>query len=152
MIGELRDPVRRAIVRNRFSSGTKKHEPGELGEMEGTPPPSYHLMHGGRGGPVAPRDPTGEDAIWSEIDDEVARTVTEMVAMLHHVRTKADWLQSRAIAHRALPECEACGKPINGRIIAGYCRKCWDRWDHQGKPDRSTFEAAQRNAQPRPTG
>lgn len=132
---DMEPDVRDAIRRNRYSPGIKRHTPGELGEMEGTPAPTYRGKHG----PNLPRDPTGEDAVWAEeIDDPVHSTVVEMLTLLIHVRNKARWLKAQKAP------CAACGKSIEGRAIVGYCRRCYDRWVYLGRPDRDEFEEDQR--------
>lgn len=104
-----------AICRNRYSPGVKKRRRlGELGEMEGTPPPVY-------------ADPTGENAAWpDEIDDVIDRKVRAMVQTIGHVRNTARWMREQSARRTAEVEseeylkstCQACRTGGHPRIIS----------------------------------
>jgi hypothetical protein len=130
------DDVADAISRNRYSPGVKKRTPGELGEMEGTPPPVL-------------TDPTGENATWpDEIDDLIDRKVRAMVRTIGHVRNTARWMKVQSARRTVEVEkeeylktvCQACRTGGHPRLIRLYCRSCYDRWVYLGRPNRVTFE------------
>ena len=143
-IGAFGASARSVILRNRFSSGQKHHKRGELAEMEGTPGPHHN-------------DPTGEDAVWAEKADSVGKTITAMSDALSKWGVMAQWvldLSSTDVAERAkrtVPDCLACGKPVEGRVISGYDRSCYDKWVYQGRPDRMRFEKEQKELEEVPT-
>ncbi len=141
VVGMYED-VKDAICRNRFSPGIKKREAGELGEMEGTPPPPAYM-----------RDPTGEDAAWSdEIDDLIDRKVRAMVRTIGHVRNTARWMAEQSARRTVEVDreeylktvCQACRTGGHPRIILLYCRQCYDRWVYLNRPNRITFEVQRR--------
>src|SRR5665213_798135 len=69
-LAEFQQGARLVLVRSRFTSGQRKHKPGEMGEMEGTQATHYG-------------DPTGEAAAWNadagsdgaEMVDAIAKTI-----------------------------------------------------------------------------
>lgn len=140
--------VAEAICRNRYSPGVKKKpKPGELGEMEGTPPPAY-----GRRSQFG--DPIGEDACWpDEIDDLIDRRVKAMVQKVRHVANTARWMKDQSARRTIEVEmeeylqkmCQACRTAGHSRLILGYCRPCYDRWVYLGRPNRITFERQRRS-------
>jgi len=146
VVGMYED-VKDAICRNRYSPGVKKpRKPGELGEMEGTPPPVYGKSSRGK-------DLTGEDACWpDEVDDLIDRKVTAMVRTIGHVRNTARWMKEQSARRTAEVEkeehlktvCQACRTGGHPRLIRGYCRSCYDRWVYLGRPNRITFEVQRR--------
>lgn len=121
LIESIRLDFRDAVLRGRFSSGIKKHEPGELGEMEGTPPPVYR----GEGG-QPDTDRTGEAAVWGEVDDRVGGVIIDMTRNCLVLRNQARWVRDQGPA-RLLPACKECGDPVDGRVVAGCHRRCYDR-------------------------
>lgn len=126
------DDVRHVIMRARFTTGQRQHKSGELAEMEGSP------------GPYS-SDPTGEDACWSEMADATGKTVSAMCQSLSKWLEMAKWirnLSSTDVVERAkktVPDCLACGEPVQGRVHSGFDRSCYDRWDRSGRPDRLRF-------------
>lgn len=135
-----------AICRNRYSPGVKKPRvPGELGEMEGTPPPAYGKRRYG--------DPVGEDACWpDEIDDVIDRKVRAMVRTIGHVLNTARWMKEQSARRTVELEakkyletvCQACRTGGHPRLIRSYCRSCYDRWVYLRRPNRITFELERR--------
>ena len=86
----------------------KRRKPGELGEMEGTPPPVY-------------TDPTGENAAWpDEIDDVIDRKVRAMVRTVGHVRNTARWMREQSARRTAEVErrniSRARAKPVEPAV------------------------------------
>ncbi len=128
LIDSMRLDFRDAILRGSYSSGIKKHEPGELGEMEGTPPPVYR---GEMGQPDTDR--TGEAAVFGEVDDrvggviiDIADTALRLSNTALVLRNMARWVRDQGPA-RLFPVCKECGRPIEGRVVAGCHRSCYDR-------------------------
>jgi hypothetical protein len=135
MIGDLEDPVRQAIIRNRFSTGQRKHTKGELGDMEGS---SVRRIS----------DTTGENAVWDEMPDAIGRLISKMAKQMHQWKVLCAWLVNLAPPKSYQPVCRACGEvPDDGRLVSGeYDRKCYNRWVYLGKPDKAKYEA-QRKAE-----
>ncbi len=129
---DFRDTMRTVIMRGRYSSGQRIHHKGELGDMDGTPPPAVG-------------DPTGEDACWEESPDPTGKTIMKMADSLSKWLTMAKWIQNLAStdvverAEKTVPICEACGDPILGKIRKGLDVKCAVRYSRYAKtqPDPS---------------
>lgn len=128
----LRARIEMVIMRGRHSSGIRWRKRGQLGEMNGTPPPYYG-------------DPTGEEAIWDELFDHTSKQIHSVVIMLRKINTIAAELkdlsnmdvEKRAL--RSIPDCLACGDPCVARVISGFDDKCYKAWQRAGRPDRAKF-------------
>ena len=83
-------------------------------------------------------DPTGDAAIADEIRDSVAADIEGMVKHLGYalnIAKKVLTITPVDVAERAareIPDCAACGDPINGKIFYGRwdnkCRVRFQRW------------------------
>lgn len=139
IILEFENDAKHIIMRNRFSTGQRHHQRGELGEMEGTPGP-----HVG--------DPTGEEALWDERVDGIGNAISKMTTAMHEWLTMCRWMRDfakvdvEARAKRTVPDCLACGDPCVGRVLSGFDEKCYRRWVRGGRPDRTTFINLTKNA------
>lgn len=126
--------LRQVLTRDRFSPGQRRHYRGELGEMEGTPPPHYG-------------DQTGDDAVWSEeVVDAVTKYVRRMASAVRSIqndKNDLERMQTTNPEHKGWdrPNCLACGLECKGRVSAGFCRSCYRRWNLEGRPDRVRFMA-----------
>lgn len=134
-VGDFEEDVRHVLMRDHFSSGRRLHTKGELGEMEGTPPPYTS-------------DPTGEDACWEERhDDDIGKTISKMATGLRQWLTMAQWIRDLssvdvvARAQRTVPDCLACGDPCLDGVRSGFDQKCYKRFTRAGRPDRVVFIA-----------
>ena len=130
--------AKQLLLRGRYSSGRRKHTPGELAEMEGTPSTHY-------------ADTTGESAIWDEdITDGIARTIADLAQTIRSANSIKEWLLALSStdvverAKRTIPDCMACEDACVGRVLAGFDEKCYKRWVRTGRPDRNVFIAAVR--------
>lgn len=126
------DDIRALLLRDRFSTGQRLHKRGELGEMTGTPTPHT-------------QDPTGETATWDEVPDAAGKMISAMARSMRQWMRIVDWFLSLdgtdvvVRAQRTVPDCLACGQPVEGKVISGYDRSCYDRWVYLERPDRHAF-------------
>ena len=126
---ELRPLIRPVLARATHDSGQR-----------------HHVKDGGlapwlRGTGEHP-DPTGDAAIADEIRDSVAADIEGLVKHLGYalnIAKKVLTITPVDVAERAareIPDCAACGDPINGKIFYGRwdekCRKRFSRWVEQG--------------------
>ena len=98
-------------------------------------------------------DPIGEDACWpDEIDDVIDRKVRAMVRKIVQVLNTASWMAEQSARRTVEVEreeylrttCQACRTGGNPRLILGYCRGCYNRWNYLARPNRITFEKQRR--------
>jgi hypothetical protein len=131
-IQDFEEDASHVILRDHFTSGQRLHLKGELGEMEGTPPPYTS-------------DPTGEEACWSERSEDIGKTITKMATSINQWLTMAKWIRDLsavdvvARAQRTVPDCLACGDPCLTRVVSGFDDKCYQRFVRAGRPDRTVF-------------
>ena len=134
MWAELDTVVSRVILRGTHDSGIRKSFKSVKGDREDkTPPPAY-------------ADPTGESAIRDGVADKVEHNIVEMTSLIHKALNIAKMIMSdnpvdaAERAKRSIPNCEACGDLIVGKIFYGRwdnkCRVRFKRWVQEGnQPD-----------------
>lgn len=131
---EFGSEARLAVIRNRWSSGQRTHQRGELAEMTGTPGTHYS-------------DPTGEDAVFEEVKDGVGSTIADLCSTIRNAHAITKWLLKLSStdvverAERSIPDCMACGEPCLTGVRSGFDDRCRKRWERLGRPDRNQFIA-----------
>lgn len=137
MIHALDDFVPAVIARGTFDSGIRRSTPDRdlADELKGT---------------LGYSDPTGDAGIASEIADRVTTGVETIAKNIGTARNLAKWIvdgvptTTDEAVRRAIPDCEACGRPVFGRVKSGYDLECYERKRTLRIADRAEFRRVRR--------
>lgn len=132
-IDQLDKTITAVLARGTYDSGERRlpKTPGDREEK--SPAPAYN-------------DETGELAIRFAVDDPIHKDIVAMVRNLHLAASNAKKVLAvtpenvAERARRTVPDCLACHRPVEGRVLSGYDRSCYEKWTRAGRPDRAKFE------------
>lgn len=134
------------LLRGTFESGVRKDPQGRSTKSDGSKFPKKAFEVSAQATPYS--DDTGETAIKVEVADRVSRAIETMAKNLGITLNFAKWIvdgvpetTTEAIL-REIPNCQACDRPVFGKVKAGYDLECYRRKQTLGISDRSEFRSA----------
>ena len=74
--------------------------------------------------------------------------ITAMAKNVANAVSIAQWVQegvpntNREAVQREIPNCQACDRPVFGRVVSGYDMECYERKRYLGISDRAEFRRA----------
>ena len=133
MVNALDALIPAVIIRGTFDSGIR------FGVKESDLPEEL------QGEAISYADPTGEAGIAREVADRVTNGVETIAKNIGISLGLAEWILNGVptttdeAIRRAIPDCEACGRPVFGRVKSGFDLECYERKRTLRIADRAEF-------------